>query len=86
MKLLKVIIILSSLLVFSTYAKSGELKETEGELGNMPHPTFLGEDIKYSMPAFLFRLTQYMRFRLSKEEKDTLYASSRKLYQTREKD
>ena len=70
MKLLKVIIILSSLLVFSTYAKSGELKETEGELGNMPHPTFLGEDIKYSMPAFLFRLTQYMRFRLSKEEKD----------------
>ena len=69
-KLLKVIIILSSLLVFSTYAKSGELKETEGELGNMPHPTFLGEDIKYSMPAFLFRLTQYMRFRLSKEEKD----------------
>ena len=70
MKLLKVIIKLSSLLDFSTYAKSGELKETEGELGNMPHPTFLGEDIKYSMPAFLFRLTQYMRFRLSKEDKD----------------
>ena len=69
MKLLKVIIILSSLFVFSVNANGKDLKETEGELGTMPHPTFLGEDIKYSMPAFLFRLTQYMRFRLSKEEK-----------------
>ena len=69
MKLLKVIIILSSLFVFSVNANGKDLKETEGELGAMPHPTFLGEDIKYSMPAFLFRLTQYMRFRLNKEEK-----------------
>ena len=69
MKLLKVIIILSSIFVFSANARGDTLKETEGELGTMPHPTFLGEDIKYSMPAFLFRLTQYMRFRLNKEEK-----------------
>jgi len=35
----------------------------------MPAPMFLGEDIKYSMPAFLWRQTQFMRFRLKKDEK-----------------
>jgi len=29
----------------------------------------LGNDLKYSMPAFLWRQTQFMRFRLNKEEK-----------------
>jgi len=35
----------------------------------MPPPIWLGDDIKYSMPAFLFRRTQFLRFRLNKAEK-----------------
>ena len=35
----------------------------------MPPPIWLGDDPKYSMPAFLFRWTQYMRFRLNKDER-----------------
>tara|TARA_B100001245_G_C22707623_1_gene344478 strand:+ start:171 stop:617 length:447 start_codon:yes stop_codon:yes gene_type:complete len=69
MKLLKVIIILSSIFVFSANARGGELSETEGSFEKMPYPTFLGEGIEYSMPAFLFRLTQFMRFKLNKKEK-----------------
>ena len=71
MKLLRVIIILSSLFVFSANAK-GEtttLPETEGALGTMPYPTFLGEGLELSMPVYLFRATQFMRFRLKKDEK-----------------
>ena len=72
MKLSKVIIILlSSLLIFSTSAKSKTFKliETEGTFGQMPAPMFLGDDLKYSFPLFVFRKTQYLRFRLKKEEK-----------------
>jgi len=35
----------------------------------MPTPIFFGDDLKYSMPAFLWRQTQFLRFRLKKEEK-----------------
>jgi surface antigen len=35
----------------------------------MPTPMYLGNDVKYSMPAFFFRTTQYLRFSLNKEEK-----------------
>jgi surface antigen len=35
----------------------------------MPPPQWLGDDLKYSMPAFLFRRTQYMRFSLNRAEK-----------------
>ena len=81
MKLLKVIIILSSIFVFSANARGGELSETEGSFENMPYPTFLGEGIEYSMPAFLFRLTQFMRFSLKKEEKKYRASISDKYYQ-----
>ena len=69
MKLFKVITVLISLLVSSTaLADSHKLKETEGNIGEMPAPQWLGDDLKYSMPAFLFRRTQYMSFCLNREE------------------
>ena len=60
---------MSSLLFFNANAKAEDLIETKGSLGKMPYPTFLGEDLKYSIPTFLWRSTQYMRFRLKKDEK-----------------
>ena len=70
MKLFKVITVLISLLVSSeALAGSNNLKETKGHIGDMPAPEWLGDDLKYSMPAFLFRQTQFLRFRLNKSEK-----------------
>ena len=70
MKLFKVITVLISLLVSSeALAGSNNLKETQGHIGDMPAPEWLGDDLKYSMPAFLFRRTQFLRFRLNKSEK-----------------
>ena len=71
MKLYKAIIVLSSVLVLSEVALAGSNKpaDTNGTIGNMPMPKLLGDDLKYSMPAFLWRRTQFMRFRLNKEEK-----------------
>jgi hypothetical protein len=69
MKLLKVIIVLSSLL-FGTTAYAGNMPtEHKGTIGGMPEPRWLGDDLKYSMPAYLFRKTQFMRFRLNQTEK-----------------
>ena len=59
MRLFKVITVLISILVSTqTLADSHNLKETEGHIGKMPAPVWLGSDLKYSMPAFLFRATQ----------------------------
>ncbi len=74
MKSLKVIIVLSSIL-FLTNCTTGTAttnkpsKEVNGSLAKMPIPMILGDDVKYSMPAFLWRSTQYLRFSLNKEEK-----------------
>jgi len=70
MKLLKVITILTSLLI-ATPAIAGNTPKDEinGTLLEMPTPIFFGDDLKYSMPAFLWRQTQFLRFRLKKEEK-----------------
>ena len=70
MKLLKVITIVTSL-VIATPAVAGSLPNDEinGTLLEMPSPMFFGDDIKYSMPAFLWRQTQFLRFRLKKDEK-----------------
>jgi hypothetical protein len=70
MKLLKVITILTSL-VIATPAVAGNTPSDEisGTLLEMPTPMFFGDDIKYSMPAFLWRQTQFLRFRLKKDEK-----------------
>ena len=67
----KAIIVLISLLVLSNTALAGSKTpaDTDGTVGGMPTPRLLGSDLKYSMPAYLFRYTQFMRFRLNKEEK-----------------
>ena len=70
MKLFKVIIVLISLAMPTmALADTSKLKETHGHIGDMPPPVWLGDDLKYSMPAFLFRWTQFMRFSLNKQEK-----------------
>jgi hypothetical protein len=70
MRLFKVITVLISLLLSST-ALAGNTTpgDTKGHIGDMPAPVWLGDDIKYSMPAFLFRRTQFLRFSLKREEK-----------------
>ena len=70
MRLYKVITVLISLLL-STSALAGSKTpgDANGHIGDMPAPKWLGTDIKYSMPAFLFRRTQFLRFSLKKEEK-----------------
>ena len=69
MKLFKVIIVLSSLMLGSALADSHTPGEHKGTIGEMPEPRILGDDLKYSMPAFLFRATQFLRFSLKREEK-----------------
>ena len=69
MKSFKVIIVSSSLLwMGSVLADSHTPGEHKGTIGDMPEPRILGNDLKYSMPAYLFRKTQFMRFRLNKTE------------------
>ena len=69
MKSLKVIIILSSLLLFSPAIASEKVpNETNGAFESMPIPFFIDNEAM-SLPAFLWRSTQYMRFRLNKDEK-----------------
>ena len=69
MKLLKVIIISISIFVFSINANGQDLKETKGTFGEMPFPEFFSNDYDISVPTFLFRYTQYIKFRLKKDEK-----------------
>ena len=69
MKLLKVIIISISIFVFSINANGQDLKETKGTFGEMPFPVFFSNDYDISVPTFLFRYTQYIKFRLKKDEK-----------------
>jgi len=70
MRLFKVITVLISLLL-STSAMAGNKTpgDAKGHIGEMPPPKWLGDDLKYSMPAFLFRSTQFLRFRLKRAEK-----------------
>jgi hypothetical protein len=70
MKLFKVITVLISLLLTTTaFAKNNTPGDAKGVIGDMPPPMWLGNDVKYSMPAFLFRHTQFMRFSLNRTEK-----------------
>ena len=48
--------------------KSSTTKETKGHIGEMPPAEWWGEELKYSMPAYLWRRTQYLGFFLKKEE------------------
>jgi len=69
MRLFKVIIVLSSLLWGTALAGTNTPGDTKGTIGDMPEPTWLGSDVKYSMTAYLFRRTQFMRFRLNETER-----------------
>ena len=69
MRLFKVITVLISLLFANTTLADQDLNETKGYIGDMPAPQWLGDDLKYSMPAFLFRKTQFLRFKLNRTEK-----------------
>ena len=71
MKLLKAIIILCSIIISNqSFAQSTKPLETDKSLiDNMPTPIFLGDELEYSMPHYLWRSSQYMRFRLTKKEK-----------------
>ena len=69
MRLFKVIIVLSSILFWTTAHAGSKPTEHNGTIGDMPAPRWLGDELKYSMPAYLFRKTQFMRFRLNKTEK-----------------
>ena len=70
MRSFKVITVLISLLLStSALAGSNTPGEHRGTIGEMPEPTWLGDELKYSMPAYLFRKTQFMRFRLNSTEK-----------------
>ena len=75
MKLLKAITVWSSILLLLTNCTTGTVAlnkpntEMSGSLLEMPTPMFFADEAKYSMPAFLWRRTQFMRFSLNKEEK-----------------
>ena len=69
MKLFKVITVLISLSLTTSALAKNTPGDAKGHIGEMPPPVWLGEDLKYSMPAFLFRHTQYLRFSLKREEK-----------------
>ena len=75
MKLLKVITVWSSILLLLTNCTTGTVtlnrpnSEISGSLLEMPTPMFFAYEAKYSMPAFLWRRTQYLSFSLNKEEK-----------------
>jgi hypothetical protein len=70
MRSFKVITVLISLLLATpALADKNTPGEHKGHIGDMPAPIWLGDDIKYSMPAFLFRRTQFLRFSLNRAEK-----------------
>ena len=46
-----------------------QLSDKKSRLDKMPRPQFLKKDVKYSMPQWLWRQTQYLGFFLKNEEK-----------------
>ena len=69
MRLFKVITVLSSLLLATIAHAGNKPTEHKGTIGDMPAPRLLGDDLRYSMPAYLWRKTQFMRFRLNSTER-----------------
>ena len=69
MRLFKVITVLISLLLATSALAGNKPSDTDGYIGDMPPPQWLGDDIKYSMTAYLFRHTQFLRFKLNRAEK-----------------
>jgi surface antigen len=71
MRSLAVITVLISLVLAQANAEVYKRPpETQGTVGSMPYPTTIfGNDVKYSLFLHGFRHTQYLRFRLRKDEK-----------------
>ena len=70
MKLFKVIIILSSLLLTANCANSNSyVKETQGLFTKFPEPVSLGENQLWSAPGMMWNHIQYLRFTLNDDEK-----------------
>lgn len=71
MRLFRVIIILSSLLLLQNCASRGvqTVKETQGLFSSFPEPVTLGEHQLWSAPGMLWSHIQYLRFSLNDEEK-----------------
>ena len=63
-------VLISLLLSTSALAGSNTPGDADGVIGKMPVPKYLGDNkVEYSMTAYLFRRTQFMRFSLNREEK-----------------
>ena len=72
MRLYLVITLLSSLLfVNSALADSSSPPDADVKMSNLVPFVSMGEidDFKYTLPGFIWRSTQYMRFSLNREEK-----------------
>lgn len=70
MKLLKAIIISSSLFLLANCAGNMQtVKETQGSLLNMPEPVSLGEGRLAAPGRYLWNQMQYLRFSLNDDEK-----------------
>ena len=70
MKLFKVTIILSSLLLTANCANSNSyVKETQGLFTKFPEPVSLGENQLWSAPGMMWNHIQYLRFTLNDDEK-----------------
>jgi hypothetical protein len=71
MKLFRVIIVLTSLLVAPAQANnwSSSPNEVNDVLGEMPYPMLFTDDIRYSIMMFGWKNTQYLRLKLTKNEK-----------------
>ena len=63
-------VLISLLLSTSALAGSNTPGDADGVIGKMPVPKYLGDNkVEYSMTAYLFRRTQFLRFSLKREEK-----------------
>jgi len=70
MKLLKVIIISSSIFLLANCASNIQtVRETQGSFLNMPEPISLGNGRLAEPGRFLWNQTQYLRFSLNDDEK-----------------
>ena len=71
MRLFRVIILLSSILLLQNCASNGvnTVKETQGKFLEMPAPVMLSESQLMSFTGMLWNGIQYMRFSLNNEEK-----------------
>ena len=79
MRLYLVITLLSSLLfVNSALADSSSPPDADVKMSNLVPFVSMGEidDFKYTLPGFIWRSTQYMRFSLKKDEKQQLLGLS----------